>query len=256
MSAITPSAAGPPAASKSSTSKVPISAFCESRLTAETAMPAAREKNKALSSARALCQVLRPGDAAQAEGEAQDRQHRQQRIEAAQGGCQQLAQHHVIAPQVGQEQQAQRSLALLFAQAIRSEEQASRQPGGQAQPGQHLEQNRSQAGRPGARQQADDHATGADNQRRQGRRDAQPERAALARRHPQLPAYDRQAVHLSNVCSRRCRRRLPPKLQGIGIGSHIFSRAQDACGKLWATLHIIGRHGASDLPAGGPGRRA
>ena len=51
---------GPPRASNSNRNKVPISAFCESRLSAETSNPAASEKNNALTSASALFQNWAP----------------------------------------------------------------------------------------------------------------------------------------------------------------------------------------------------
>ena len=58
------------------------------------------------------------GDPPQQHRDGQHREHRQQPVEPAHRSRHQLSQHHVVPLQVGQKEQAERSLALLHAQAI------------------------------------------------------------------------------------------------------------------------------------------
>ena len=66
-------------------------------------------------------------DAAQQHRQGQHRHHRQHPVEAVERGRCQLARHHVVAFQVGQEQQAQRSLALFLAETVRRVAHAAEQ---------------------------------------------------------------------------------------------------------------------------------
>ena len=86
-------------------------------------------------------------DAAQQHRNAQGRQHRHQSVEAGQRRGGPLAEHDVEAPQIGQEQKAQRAFAFLRADAIRRDKRPDQQAVSERHDGQRGEQRFAQGDR-------------------------------------------------------------------------------------------------------------
>ena len=79
---------------------------------------------------------FRAGHAAHHQGQREDGKDGQQTVNGLQRSRQQLAEHHVVAFQVGEEQESKGAFALLFAQAIGGEEHSGQQTESE---GQHAE---------------------------------------------------------------------------------------------------------------------
>jgi hypothetical protein len=70
---------------------------------------------------------LRSGHTTQQQADRHDRKNRQQAIKGIQPRAREFAQHHVVALQIVEKQQAQRAFPLLLAKAVRRQQRAREQ---------------------------------------------------------------------------------------------------------------------------------
>ena len=165
------------------------------RHNADTQIPAAQRKEQRVHQHQRHAPEFAHRHAAQQQRHGHDRQHRQHAVKRRQRIRHQLAEDHVVAPEVRQEQKTQRALALFFAQAIRRVPDTAEQAVEARAASKQSEQDHGDL--MGWLILRDEEEPRGDDQDHQGRSAAQPVGAATPRGDAQFPGYDRQEGHVT-----------------------------------------------------------